>query len=110
MIYPKNDMESTEVETKIKGAMNPAILKVGIRNVRNLKKGGIMIKCGNDEEISKLKEEIESNEALKYDLEFHRSVKKNPKIIIYRVEEDIDPDAALKLTKDQNEVLRESEE
>ncbi|GBO16612.1 hypothetical protein AVEN_174564-1 [Araneus ventricosus] len=68
-----------------------------------------MIECRNDEEISKLLEEIESNEALQDDLEFHHPVKKNPKIIIYRFEEDLDPDAALKLIKDQNEELRESE-
>ncbi|GBL91880.1 hypothetical protein AVEN_172793-1 [Araneus ventricosus] len=86
MIYPKNDMESRHVEAKIQAAINPAKLKVGIQNVRNLKKGGIMIECGNDE-ISKLKEENESNEALKDDLEFHHPVKKNPKIIIYRVED-----------------------
>ncbi|GBN95823.1 hypothetical protein AVEN_118860-1 [Araneus ventricosus] len=107
LIYSKDETDSNKVKDKVQNVINPSKLKIGIRNVKNIKKG-ILIECNNDEEIKRLTDEIERNEILKDTCEIRKPTKFNPKIIIYRVSEDIDVKEGLVKLKEQNVELEEA--
>ncbi|GBO11479.1 hypothetical protein AVEN_134500-2 [Araneus ventricosus] len=107
LIYSKDETDSNKVKDKVQNVINPSKLKIGIRNVKNIKKG-ILIECNNDEEIKRLTDEIERNEILKDTCEIRQPTKLNPKIIIYRVSEDMDVKEGLVKLKEQNLELEEA--
>ncbi|GBL97999.1 hypothetical protein AVEN_126892-1 [Araneus ventricosus] len=78
-------------------------------SLRKVNKGGVLIECGTEEEINKLKEEVATNPNLKDQVEFRSLVKVKPKIIIYGVEDDLNTEVGLNTLREQNEELKESE-
>ncbi|GBO05875.1 hypothetical protein AVEN_44984-1 [Araneus ventricosus] len=108
LVYSKNEANSKKVRDKVQNAIDPFKLKIGIRSVKNVKKG-ILIECNNDNEINKLINEIVSNDVLKDECEVHQPKKINPKIIIYRVSESFDVNDGLNKLKEQNVELEEAE-
>ncbi|GBL90740.1 hypothetical protein AVEN_219390-1 [Araneus ventricosus] len=108
LIYPKAECEKGVVKNKLQSVIDPAKIKVDIRSVRNLNKGSVVIECASEQEIQRLKEEIEKNEVTKDEMEFKRPKKFNPKIIIYNVEDDLKVEEAIHMIKEQNE-LKEGE-
>ncbi|GBL74044.1 hypothetical protein AVEN_230954-1 [Araneus ventricosus] len=86
----KKKAKKINIKKKLQETIEPAKIKVGIRNIKNLNKGGILIECAKEDEIDKLRAEVESNENLREDIVIRRPVKVRPKLIIYRVEEDLD--------------------
>ncbi|GBM15702.1 hypothetical protein AVEN_262875-1 [Araneus ventricosus] len=107
LIYSKNETDSNKVKDKVQNVINPSKLKIGIRNVKNVKKG-ILIECNNDEEIKRLTDEIERNETLKEACEIRKPTKFDPKIIIYRVSENLDIKEGLVKLKERNVELEEA--
>ncbi|GBN84055.1 hypothetical protein AVEN_172837-1 [Araneus ventricosus] len=81
LIYPKTECEKGLVKNKLQSVIDPAKIKVGIRSVRNLNKGGVVIECGSEQKIQRLKEEIEKNEVTKDEMELKRPKKFNPKLL-----------------------------
>ncbi|GBL86980.1 hypothetical protein AVEN_218703-1 [Araneus ventricosus] len=106
IIYPKQEGEQFNVKQKVQSVINPAKLQIGIKNVKNISKGALLIECGNEENLNKIKEEVESNELLKDEVAIRSPVKVNPKIIIYRVDDDLNPEVAIEALKEQNEELQ----
>ncbi|KAK9712545.1 hypothetical protein QE152_g24857 [Popillia japonica] len=58
LIKPKNPQDSEKTKTDIKNQLSPANLEVGIKEIRTVKDGGILIKCANKTEVDKLKKEV----------------------------------------------------
>ncbi|GBO11322.1 hypothetical protein AVEN_228544-1 [Araneus ventricosus] len=94
---------------KLHETIDPAKIKVGIRNIKNLNKGDILIGCEKEDEIDKLRAEVESNKNLREDIAIRRPMKVIPKSIIQRVEEDLDIEESIVNLRDQNEELKESD-
>ncbi|KAK9719837.1 hypothetical protein QE152_g22475 [Popillia japonica] len=60
LIKPKNPQDSEKTKTDIKNQLSPANLEVGIKEIRTVKDGGILIKCANKTEVDKLKKEAQN--------------------------------------------------
>ncbi|GBM30702.1 hypothetical protein AVEN_259568-1 [Araneus ventricosus] len=86
IIYPKQEGEQFKVKQKVKSVINPAKLQIGIKNVKNINKGALLIECGNEEDLNKIKEEVESNELLKDEVAIRSPVKVNSKNIKNQLE------------------------
>ncbi|GBN68707.1 hypothetical protein AVEN_173969-1 [Araneus ventricosus] len=108
LVYSKKETDSRKVRDKVQKAIDPFKLKIGIKNVKDVKKG-ILIECNKEDEIQRLTEEIEGNETLKNECEIHQPQKFNPKVIIYRVGENFDIEEGLSKLKEQNEEFDEAE-
>lgn len=80
----------------IKKNINPAKIEVGVRRVKKLNKGVLLMELNSDPEFEKLKYELITNENLKENYTTRKAEKINPKIIIYNLSEFI-PDDELKL-------------
>jgi hypothetical protein len=58
MVKPKLDLSTEKVKNILRRNVNPTIMKVGIRTLKSLKDGRILIETGTTEEINKLSETI----------------------------------------------------
>ncbi|KAF8788429.1 hypothetical protein HNY73_009929 [Argiope bruennichi] len=72
LLYSEDEERHDNIKEKIQSAINPAKINVGIRNARNLKKGGIAIPVTNQDEIKRISDEIENNEILKKEIMIKR--------------------------------------
>ncbi|KAK9720858.1 hypothetical protein QE152_g21820 [Popillia japonica] len=59
VIKPKNSQGNDKTKSDIKNKLNPSNLEVGIKEIKNVKDGGILIKCSNKTEVDKLKTEAQ---------------------------------------------------
>ena len=55
MVKSKLDLSTEEVKTTLLTNINPTSMKVGIRSLKSLKDGRVLIEAGTTEEINKLK-------------------------------------------------------
>jgi len=55
MVKSKLDLSTEEVKTTLRTNVNPTTMKVGIRSLKSLKDGRVLIEAGTTEEINKLK-------------------------------------------------------
>ncbi|GBN88538.1 hypothetical protein AVEN_257645-1 [Araneus ventricosus] len=51
LVYSKDEAESKKVKDKIQKSIDPFKLKIGIRSVKNVKKG-ILIECNSDNDLN----------------------------------------------------------
>ncbi|GBN28167.1 hypothetical protein AVEN_148466-1 [Araneus ventricosus] len=65
IIYPKQEGEQFNVKQKVRSVINPTKLQIGIKNVKNISKGTLLIECGNEEDLNKIKEEMEKQRVTK---------------------------------------------
>jgi hypothetical protein len=70
----------------IKQTLEKNKTSVAIKSMRQIKSGGLAINCDTTEDTNKL---IESIEQTTSDFEAFRPRLKNPKIVIYNVDEEI---------------------
>ena len=54
----KLDLPTEEVKNVLRAKINPTVMKVGIRTLKSLKDGRILIEAGTTEEINKLSQTI----------------------------------------------------
>ena len=54
----KLDLPTEEVKNVLRAKINPTVMKVGIRTLKSLKDGRILIEAGTTEEIYKLSQTI----------------------------------------------------
>ncbi|GBN37638.1 hypothetical protein AVEN_139992-1 [Araneus ventricosus] len=75
-------------QRKLQEAIDPAKIEAGKRNVTNVNKGGILIECPTEDEIDKLRAEVELN--LREEIDIRIPIKVRLKLTIHRVEKDAD--------------------
>lgn len=80
IIKPKKNQTSKTTKQEVQKKMNPALVNVSIKNVEDIRNGGIIIKSNTKEEIEKLKKL--SDEKLKEDYIVEISKLKIPKLVI----------------------------
>ncbi|GBM01868.1 Zinc finger protein 112 [Araneus ventricosus] len=97
-----------DTKTKLQKEINPTKLKLGIKDVRKLKKGDLVIHCGTKRDVDILKREFETNESLKKDYAFKQMPRLNPKIILYGIEEHLTNEEIIANLKAQNDDLEKS--
>jgi hypothetical protein len=86
IIKPKNDTsKSSETEKLIKTCVSPQKLKIGIRKLKPISKGGVVIECRDDNECEKLIQELSTNKQVSAS----KPTKTNPKIVIKGVNNTI---------------------
>ncbi|XP_035216029.1 uncharacterized protein LOC118189516 [Stegodyphus dumicola] len=110
LVYPKEDTEQTseEVKEQLTKYINPGKLKVGIKNVKKISKGGVLIETTKKEDLKIIEEAIKENRKLKDSVDTRKPQKLNPRIIIYNVKEDITKEKLKRLIKSQNTGFEES--
>ncbi|XP_035216334.1 uncharacterized protein LOC118189773 [Stegodyphus dumicola] len=109
IVYPKKEMTSEQVKEKVTRYVDPAQIKVGIKAVKKVNKGGVLIQVNEKEELELLEEAIRENKKLKDIVETKRPQKIKPKIIIYNVDKDIEKADLIDKIKTQNPVLEDAE-
>lgn len=86
IIYPKEETEGEEINDYIKKSINPAKLKVGIKRLQKVNKGGMFMEV-NTKEYENNENEVISNEKLKENC--IKTEKQWPIIIIYGTNEKL---------------------
>lgn len=88
VVRPKNSTQKCEITQKeIKNQIDPGKLAIGIENVKNISKGGVVIRCTDSSSKEKLKENVEKHIGNKYEVVDPKL--KNPKVIITGTDKDI---------------------
>lgn len=108
-IYPKREITSEETRRDIQRLVSPREIKVGVNAVRKIRKGGIIVEVGNKEDEVKLLESLRNNDTIKEGYEVGTPKRRDPQIILYDVEEDIDPQKMGKSIAEQNDEVEEED-
>ncbi|GBM59177.1 hypothetical protein AVEN_21038-1 [Araneus ventricosus] len=66
-IFPLKEDTPDDTKTKLQKKIKPTKLKLGLKDVRKLKKGNLMIHCDTKRDVDILKIEFETNESLRKD-------------------------------------------
>nr|XP_042910466.1 uncharacterized protein LOC122271868 [Parasteatoda tepidariorum] len=108
LMYPKDENgASDDTRSQVTNSIDPIKLKLGVRGINRIRKGGIVVQLTNEEEIQKLKLEIEkSNIGDKFACARPRTL--NPKIWLYDVPEDVNKENLIDKIRDQNPPLKNS--
>ncbi|GBN68075.1 hypothetical protein AVEN_275503-1 [Araneus ventricosus] len=108
LVYPKDDNTSSE-ETKstLYSSIAPSKLNIGVKNVKKVQNGGVAVERSSEEQLKKIMNEINSNPTLQGKMEARTPVKKNPKVIVYDVEDSMSKEIFLETFCFQNKVDRE---
>ncbi|XP_023240712.1 uncharacterized protein LOC111639152 [Centruroides sculpturatus] len=102
LVEPEREGEDPErTKDRLKKNVNPRQLGVGIQTVRKLRRGGIAIEVGTEEEKKKLRREIEEKTGLKT----REPVKRRPRIVIYGVSKDASKEEVEECLFEQNDIL-----
>ena len=88
IIKPKSSQDCQKTKEVLRKAINPTALEVGIQHIKEVKEGGVVIKCKSKEEVEKIKNAAERN--LKKNYEINTPQQKNPKIKIVDIENNMD--------------------
>lgn len=108
VIKPKAKQKSSKTMEVITQKLNPCEMEVGVTQIKDVKDGGILIKCKTKNEIEKLKNEAEKNLGNQYKVSVPE--KKNPCIKIVDFEEDMSNEKLVESIRKQNDFLRNEEE
>nr|XP_042913695.1 uncharacterized protein LOC122273753 [Parasteatoda tepidariorum] len=109
LVYPKDEQRSSEdTRNEITGSIDPIKLKIGVKRVNKIRKGGIVVQVTREEDIEKLQRGIE-NSAMgdKYSCTKPKSI--NPRLILYGVSEEIDKENLIQKLREQNQTLENAE-
>lgn len=85
IIKPKIDQDCKMTKEEIQKSINPQTLEVGIVEVKNIKDGGLLIKCQNKNDSEKVKDAVENKLRQKYDIKVPELI--NPCVKIVGLEE-----------------------
>jgi hypothetical protein len=87
MVKSKSHLSTEEVKTTLRTNVNPTAMKVGIRSLKSLKDGRVLIEAGTTEEINKLRQTIQ--EKCGGDLEVVVPQLRKPRMVINNVPSEI---------------------
>lgn len=104
VIKPKVNQESSKTNEVIKKNLKPAEMEVGITQMRNVRDGGVLIKCKTKEEIEKVKKAAEKKLGKNYRINMPEQ--KNPCIKVLDLEDKLNEEDLLKTIRKQNAYLR----
>ncbi|CAH2012513.1 unnamed protein product [Acanthoscelides obtectus] len=105
IVKPKNnDQPHAATRLKMRQSVDPVINNIKFSQVKNIKNGGLLIKCDGSEDASKLKELASLHLADDYEVKEVR--KFNPRLKIVGMSECIDKDQLSVILKSQNSVFQ----
>lgn len=104
LIKPKKSQKADETKNDLRAAVNPADIGIPISAVKKLNSGAVIVKCDNDENAIKLKENIENKLGSNYNI--NKCENKKPRIKILGVRENIGEERLILALKNQNEILK----
>lgn len=104
LIYPNIETESINTKTDVKNKIDPTNLGLGIKRVRNINKGGILLEVANQADFDKLQVEINKNEKLKENYTIRKGSKLRPRLIIYDVNPDLTDEEIVNEINSQNDL------
>ncbi|GBM73758.1 hypothetical protein AVEN_553-1 [Araneus ventricosus] len=107
-IFPLKEDTPDDTKTKFQKEIKPAKLKLGIKDVRKLKKGGLVIHGDIKSDVDILKRKFKTNGSLKKDYAFKQMPRLNPKIILHGIEEHLTNEEVIANLKAQNDDLKKS--
>lgn len=103
VIKPKEKQESKKTMEAIQKHVNPVSLEVGITEVKNIKEGGVLIKCKSKEEVKKIQTVVEKKLSKNYKI--NTPDLKRPCIKILDIDQEMDEDELINSLKKQNFFL-----
>lgn len=104
IIKPKAKQSCSKTKETIVKKLKPADMEVGITHIRDIKDGGILLKCKSKQEIEKVRKEAERVMGKQYQVKIPQQ--KNPRLKIVDIEEEFTPDKLIEYMKKQNDILR----
>lgn len=84
LVKPLKEQESKVTVEEIKNNIDPSEIGIAVENMKKVKKGGVIISCGNIASKDKIKEQVKAKLADKYCVK--EPTMKNPRLIIVNVE------------------------
>jgi hypothetical protein len=87
LVKAKINLPTESIKTVVKTNINPTAMKVGVKSVKSLKDGRVLIETGTSEEAKLLSDSI--RDKCGNDLEVFVPKLRNPRIVIYNVPQDI---------------------
>lgn len=108
LIYPKADVESEVTRDEVKKSINPIQLGMGIKRVKKIAKGGVLMGLNNDTDYNKLALDIDSNDNLRENYVIKKAEKLRPKIIVYTLQSELEDEEIINCLEAQNGILKES--
>lgn len=103
VIKPKSKQECHITKENVCKNLNPSELGVGIKQIKEIKDGGILIKCNTKDEINKIR--AEADKKLHENYSIKTPTQKNPKIKIVDINEQMSDETILSSILSQNEFL-----
>lgn len=104
IIKPKNaNQESKKTLETVQKYVNPAALEVGIKEVRTVKDGGVVIKCNTKDEINKIKNVAEKKLGKNYKV--NAPDLRNPSIKLLDIDREFSSEELIDTLKKQNLFL-----
>lgn len=105
VIKPKNNEQGNSKKTleAVQKYVNPSVLEVGIREIRNTREGGVVIKCDSRSEIEKVKSVVEKKLSKTYNISAQNL--KNPSVKIVDIEKEMSSEELILFLKKQNYFL-----
>jgi len=100
IIKPKVAQESKKTVEAVKKVVNPSELKIGIAQIKDVKDGGVLIRCKTKEEIEKIKSAVDKK--LKIGYQTNVPEQKNPRIKIVDIDENLTKEELEMLVPNQN--------
>lgn len=108
IIKPKVQQNSDETREDLCKNIKPAGLKIGVKNLRVTKNGGVVVKCQTKEDVEKLRREAEKTLDGKY--EVHVSRLRKPRIKIIGGEMAMSERQIEEGLREQNDFIAENDE
>src|SRR6185437_11306230 len=89
IVYPKKDMTSDALKSKLKTDIDfTSIKNIGINGVKKIRNNGLAIECTDRQQCLRLQDKI--NEDMAEECTASLPKKRNPRLIIYGLHNDID--------------------
>lgn len=104
IIKPKSKQNNLATKEDICKSVNPASLEVGMVEIKNIKDGGVVIRCQNKEDSGKIKDAAEKKLKKKYSIKVPQLI--NPCIKIIGIEEEIEENDLKSCILKQNSFIQ----
>lgn len=104
IIIPKTKQHADTTKKDLQQNIKPADIKIGIKNTRSMKNGGLIVKCNNKNDVDKLRDEI-ANKLTEYEVQLSKMRKPRIKIVGY--EGNLNSDDIEKCLREQNDFIHD---